>query len=99
MSPWASMMASYFVFWSCFLVVGHSLMACSGCLRQRLMAMGMVVFTLGCQLAISENDSSITQSTFRFFMCCCASVKAGNVWMMSPSDEVLISRIFMGSDF
>src|SRR6266478_5715329 len=52
----------------------------------------MVVFTAGCQPAISWKFSSMTQSNSRPGRASCASLRAGSAWIRSPSDVSLMSR-------
>src|SRR6185295_5100824 len=52
----------------------------------------MVVFTAGCQPAISWKFSSMTQSNASPGRASCASLRAGSAWIRSPSDVSLMSR-------
>ena len=60
-----------------------------GFLRQRRNATGMTRSTAGCQLGTSTKFSSTTQSKTISGRARRASVMAGSVWIMSPSDETL----------
>src|SRR5262249_30662856 len=52
----------------------------------------MMLCTAGCQRAISRKPSSMTQSNAIPGRASCASLRAGNAWIRSPSDVSLMSR-------
>jgi len=91
--PWASITKSYGCSRRLCLNCRHwpVLMVSTMFLRQRRMATGITLSTAGCQVGTSAKLSSTTQSKRMPGMARAASVNAGNAWMTSPRDEVLIN--------